>query len=75
MLTIGPAYGRDYRSRREVETAWRAGKDFVILSFGPDSGRYVSTAELAEGEKVAVRYGKLTKVFILTNRKGEESNA
>lgn len=29
-ITLIPAYGRDYKSSKEVKADWEAGKDFVM---------------------------------------------
>ena len=63
MLTLSPAYGRDYTSQKAVKADWDADKDFVIETFGPDMGRYINKSQ-APG-KVSIRYAKLTKVVIL----------
>ena len=36
-LTLTPPYGRDFRSAKEAEAAWKAGKDFILhtLPFTP----------------------------------------
>ena len=41
-MTIIPAYGRDYKSQAAVKQAWKDGKDFKIMSIGPDDGRYIN---------------------------------
>ena len=67
-MTLTPAYGRDYKSKAEVEADWNANKDFQIASVGPWMGSYVTKRELVEvgGEKeVNIRYAKLSKVVVL----------
>jgi hypothetical protein len=65
-MTLTPAYGRDYKSKSEVEAAWDGGKDFQIASVGPYMGAYVSKRELAGKEReVSIRYAKLSKVVVL----------
>lgn len=65
-LTLTPAYGRDYRSRAAVLEAWQAGSDFVIASFGPDSGRYVNREDLVgKPTTLNIYYGKLRKVTVI----------
>jgi len=65
-MTLTPAYGRDYKSKAEVEAAWDGGKDFQIASVGPWMGSYVTKRELAGNEKeVSIRYAKLSKVVVL----------
>lgn len=67
MFTLVPAYGRDYKSLKELKAAWESDKDFQIAGIGPDAGRYVNRPQL-EG-KVTVRYGGLRKVAILKGGK------
>ncbi len=64
MITLTPAYGRDYRSKAAVQADWDAGKDFVVATVAhPFSGKYASKNELAkETKSVLIRYQKLTKV-------------
>lgn len=59
-MTLTPAYGRDYKSKKEVEEALAAGKDFVVQ---PD-GSYINYAELPRGSH-QVRYAKLKKVCVI----------
>jgi hypothetical protein len=62
-MTLVPAYGRDYKSVKEVKAAFEAGNDFEIASIGPDCGRYVNRPQLVGLERsVMIRYAKLTKV-------------
>ena len=63
-LEVVPAYGRDYKSQREVREAWEAGKDFQILSVG-SHGTYVNKGDLPDGVKLEIRYAKRMKVIIL----------
>jgi hypothetical protein len=46
-ITVGPAYGRDYITGKAAEEDWNAGKDFKILTYGPDEGRYISIRDAA----------------------------
>ncbi len=64
-LTITPAYGRDYRSKKQVIEDWNGGKDFVIADMiHPDCGRYINRPDAVRGKvgTVNVRYDKLRKV-------------
>ena len=63
MLTLSPAYGRDYKSQKAVQADWDAGKDFVVETMG--HGMYANKADL-KGEKVMVRYAKLRKVMVVS---------
>lgn len=60
MLTVIPAYGRDYRSAKDAKADWQAGKDFQIATYGPDDGRYCNRADAPEG--VMIRYKRLTQI-------------
>jgi hypothetical protein len=60
--TLVPAYGRDYKSQKEVLADWNTGKDFRM----EPQGCYCSKRDF-EKEKgtvtVNIRYAKLTKVL------------
>ena len=67
ILTLTPAYGRDYRSPKEATADWTAGKDFQIADIGPDCDRYISVRDLetlrAEGYRnINIRYKCLSRV-------------
>lgn len=65
-LSVQPAYGRDYKSQKEVRAAWAAGKDFQINDMSsPDDGRYVNRDDLPAGVKLQVRFGRQLKTMIL----------
>ena len=62
-MTLTPAYGRDYKSVKEVKAAWEANADFVIADmFHPDSGRYVNKEQLPNEKRVGIRFNRLTKI-------------
>ncbi len=61
MLTVIPAYGRDYKSAKDAKADWAAGKDFMIATYGPDDGRYCNKADMA-GQAVMIRYKRLTQI-------------
>jgi len=64
-VTLVPAYGRDYRSAKEVKAAWDAGQDFQIQSFGdPDDGRYVNKPQVP-GRSFNIRYKRLTAICVV----------
>ncbi|GAG14271.1 unnamed protein product, partial [marine sediment metagenome] len=67
-ISLVPAYGRDYKSKKAVEVDLRNGKDFTIADFScPDDGRYANLQDL-EGayDQVNIRYAKLSKVAVIT---------
>ena len=62
MITVIPAYGRDYQDASAVRKAWEAGKDFLISDIGnPWHGSYISVRDV-DGKPVKVRYSNLTKL-------------
>lgn len=66
-ITVIPAYGRDYKSVKEVKEAYEAGKDFTIQDFFSGADGKAINKEDAEraGVQLKVRYSKLTKAVIL----------
>jgi hypothetical protein len=58
---LQPAYGRDYKSKAEVQAALDEGKDFIM-----PSGQYIAIEELRKHgiKNIEVRYGKLRKVCV-----------
>ncbi len=65
-MTLTPAYGRDYKSKKEVLADFDAGKDFVANDI-QSSGSYTNKTDLiAMGFKeVTVRYSGLRKVTVV----------
>jgi hypothetical protein len=66
ILTVTPAYGRDYNSKKEVEAAWRAGKDFQEAP----KGAYLNIQDLpdltTQGYKwLNIRYNSLSQVHVI----------
>lgn len=65
MATLTPAYGRDYKSKKEVLTDFENGKDFLFNSF--DSQGYCNKQDLIDKgiESVQIRFKKNTQVIIV----------
>lgn len=64
-IDVVPAYGKDYKSQREVQDAWNSGADFQSVSYG-SAGRYLNKPDVAQympGAHIMVRYGKQRKVY------------
>lgn len=67
MHHLTPAYGKDYKSRKEVLAAWDEGKDFVTNPFnGPN--QYINKEQVAIGEQIQFRYKHMTETFIHKNK-------
>ena len=62
-IGVVPAYGRDYKSQREVKADWDAGKDFRCTDIGRSG--YVSKADAPTGATITVRYGHGLKVMTI----------
>ena len=65
-LTLVPAYGRDYKSSKEVKQAWAEGKDFAIASIGSGSG-YVNKDDAPKGATLNIRYKGLANICVIKN--------
>lgn len=62
-----PAYGRDYKSRAQLEVDWLTGKDFLLEPYGkPINLADLKAASGLEHGTIQVRYGKLRKVTVLS---------
>ena len=60
MITVIPAYGRDYRSAKAAKQDWIAGKDFIICDMSnPYDGKPCS---IRDGLKVSIRFDGGRKV-------------
>lgn len=58
-VTAIPAYGRDYKSQKQVREDWKSGKDFQDAR----SGQYLNVEDAKRlGLKVIVRYDNHRKV-------------
>lgn len=59
-LSAVPAYGRDYKSKKEVLADWNAGKDFLIQDMFKSG--YVNKNDAPKGATINIRYKRLTQV-------------
>lgn len=69
-MTLVPAYGRDYKSQKEVLNDLKADKDFQISGLNEkgkldDDGKYVNLSQLKELKinRVQIRYKRLSNVI------------
>jgi hypothetical protein len=66
MITLTPAYGRDYKSLAAAKADLLEGKDFVLNDImSPHDGRLCSARDFP-GHTVQVRYNRKTKVGVVT---------
>jgi len=74
-LILSPAYGRDYKSKAEVLSAFNSEKDFIINSVMPGyAGLYCSKRDLSSFIRdgfthIEIRYRKMTMCIFLDIRK------
>ena len=65
-MTLVPAYGRDYKTKKAVLQDWHAGKDFVIQDFFSRwDGKPVNKKDIERGgaeTSVMVRYRNQTQI-------------
>lgn len=62
-MTLVPAYGRDYKSKKEVLKDWDDNKDFIIsCMFHPDDGRYINKEQTNKGDTFKIRFNKRTEI-------------
>lgn len=66
-MTLVPAYGRDYKSQKEVKADWDAGKDFQIADISSSyDGAYTSKNDASQlSRPVMIRYKKLTQICVV----------
>lgn len=66
-LTVVPAYGRDYKSKKEVMQAWSEGKDFLVdCMMRPElDGKYLNKDDAPKGATLNVRYLRQTRVCVI----------
>jgi hypothetical protein len=60
MVTVIPAYGRDYTTAKAAKADWENGKDFIIASIKhPADGKLCS---IQDGLQVSIRFNRFTKM-------------
>ena len=65
-VTVTPAYGRDYKSKKAVLEDWDAGKDFRVASRN-SAGAYLNKEDAKNYKlEVWVRYDQLRKIVKVT---------
>lgn len=57
--SLTPAYGRDYKNKKEVLEAFNSEKDFILQP----EGAYINKQQIATGVTVNIRYNKLRSVL------------
>ena len=68
VLTIVPAYGRDYKNKTAAIADWEAGKDFSIQDYklrGYCSNRDIEAFKKGGIIEINIRYKKLQNIAII----------
>lgn len=65
LSTLVPAYGRDYKSKKELLADFVANKDFHLQTYNGQTYINREQIEKIHEREVMVRYAKCTKVTIL----------
>ena len=60
---LTPAFGRDYKNKKEIEADFRAGKDFILNAY--NGSGLCSIRDFAKGVTVNLRYKKLQNVAVV----------
>ena len=60
-MTLLPAYGRDYKSKKAVLADFNNGLDFVMAA----TGQYCSIRDAAQFKNVSLRYNKHRSIVCL----------
>jgi len=70
VMTLTPAYGRDYKSAKAAKADFHAGKDFIIADFfHPYDGKPCNKEQLGSGDyPVRIRYKKLAQVCVVDRK-------
>lgn len=65
-LTLVPAYGRDYKSGKDVQADWDAGKDFQINDMmHPNDGAYINKPQAEKGTTYNIRFKQLRNIKVI----------
>ena len=68
MITVQPAYGRDYKSAKQALADWAKGNDFRINQLShPDNGRYIS---IRDNQAVEIRFNNHRNVTVWSPENG-----
>jgi hypothetical protein len=69
--TITPAYGRDYKNKKEILADWEAGKDFTLHNGFQTTYINKQDAERDGLTKFNVRYAGHVKLTTIQLKKGQ----
>ncbi len=64
-MTLIPAYGRDYKSAKDVKADFNAEKDFMTSDIFTGYGQLINKQQIATGTSVVIRYKRNTQVTVI----------
>ena len=67
-MTLTPAYGRDYTTKKAVLADWNANKDFTIANiFNRYDGKQINITDCKSAgiKEVMIRYNQLMKIAVV----------
>lgn len=68
-ITLLPAYGRDYKSGKAVQSDWDSNKDFLICDmFSPWDGKPINKAQATIGTTYHIRYKGKTQIKAIKHK-------
>ena len=67
VITLVPSYGRDYKTQKEVQTAWDENKDFTIYQIGNryDGSQINKEDAGVQGGSFSIRFKSKTKKLLI----------
>ena len=72
MITISPAYGRDYSSVKAVKAAWDANQDFILQDYSsPWDGKPLNKEDMMKSypqAAVQIRFGGMRKLTVIAGK-------
>lgn len=67
-IILSPAYGRDYKNKAAAIADFEAGRDFLVESIGPFTGRYATKQDIVKVGRFThaeLRYRRLTQLALV----------
>lgn len=69
-IGVSPAYGKDYKTKKEVMEAYKSGADFQIHDINhPAYGRYININDHPVGTTLMVRHNNKMRVTPVEKRR------
>ncbi len=72
MMTLTPAYGRDYKYKRDAMKDFYADKDFILNDVSSQwDGKPINKSQIEVGTFITLRFAKMVKIHAFKLEKGE----